>query len=189
MGLKHFFHFNAEKYREEISSSDIAWLRREEVIQLRAVNGAGFAMAGGFVAAPLTAGISLAATGIGARRMNVSEKKLAIIRDILKADGQPLHKETTRDILVPLAANVAGFGVGGVVGVGLDQVFMPPVDQAAGMPAHADAGAAPAGPGQPGGEVAIQALGAAAARAAVVTAVTEALADPVKPISRSEVSQ
>jgi hypothetical protein len=109
-----FFRFVPRDYQKKVTSLKDHELCREEVIQIRTEKSGWFGAAGGGVFALPTAGVSLIGTGIGARRAHVAERKLAIIRPVMRERGLQLHKNTVRDAMIPLVGGVVTMGsVGG----------------------------------------------------------------------------
>ncbi|KAF5716159.1 hypothetical protein FMUND_6502 [Fusarium mundagurra] len=114
MTIGDFLDFNKTEYAHRISHYDIDRLRKQEIVKTRQITAGIISSHIGGWGTVVSSGGTLVLSAIAIRRVYVAESKLELIRAELKKRDVPLHKLQKRDILIPLGACAAGFGVGHV---------------------------------------------------------------------------
>ncbi|KAH0283458.1 hypothetical protein M436DRAFT_82368 [Aureobasidium namibiae CBS 147.97] len=111
MGLDDIMGFDAGAYTAKVRKMDAAELRQREVYKTRQIYSGSWSLGAGIGLAFFTAGISLAGSAYGLRRISIAEQKLAIVQEELKNRELALYKERKRDFLIPMAIGVVTMGV------------------------------------------------------------------------------
>lgn len=116
MGLHDTFDFDEPAYIAKTAARPTHVLQEEEIKKLRQHFAASCSIGAGVGHSLHSAGISLGVSAFGLRRLVVARRKLAIIRAELTRRGVPLHDPTKRDAAIPVAAALAGMGLGAEIG-------------------------------------------------------------------------
>ncbi|KAL1623324.1 hypothetical protein SLS56_008324 [Neofusicoccum ribis] len=116
MGLHDTFDFDEPAYIAKTAARTTPQLQEEEIKKLRQHFAASCSIGAGLGHSIHSAGISLGVSAFGVRRLVVAKRKLAIIRDELARRGVAPHDPTKRDAAIPVAAALAGMGLGAEIG-------------------------------------------------------------------------
>ncbi|KAK4569484.1 hypothetical protein LTR86_003247 [Recurvomyces mirabilis] len=119
MTLKDFFHLSESDFADRISKLPDEELLKDDIHNVRTTHSGAIGATLGAVEAPATAGLSLIGSAIGLRRRNVAKRRSEMIHAELEKRGLPIHRQTKRDFLIPLAISVATMGIGGPAVEGL----------------------------------------------------------------------
>ncbi|EOD49982.1 hypothetical protein UCRNP2_3261 [Neofusicoccum parvum UCRNP2] len=116
MGLHDTFDFDEPAYIAKTAARTTLQLQEEEIKKLRQHFAASCSIGAGLGHSIHSAGISLGVSAFGVRRLVVAKRKLAIIRGELAGRGVAPHDPTKRDAAIPVAAALAGMGLGAEIG-------------------------------------------------------------------------
>lgn len=128
-----FFDGPAYKHKLDVFATEKKFheILEREVIKTRQVWGAGTKIGMGIILLLPTMGLTTISSIVGMRQLWVACSKLKVITDIIKKYDITPHECSLRDAVIPIVINVLTAGIGFGTSLGLSEIAMMGVDEAA----------------------------------------------------------